>query len=59
MPTRSDFNVIPVRRPFNSSNNSFVANFPIEGAKIVDDGYLVMQVRGVGEPGTHRIKLNG
>lgn len=58
MPTRSDFNVIPVRREFNSNNPSFSADFRVEGAQIVDDGYLVMQVQGVGEPGTHRITLN-
>ncbi|MEO1621861.1 MAG: hypothetical protein AAFU53_12630 [Cyanobacteria bacterium J06632_3] len=59
MPTRSDFNVVPVRQTFNSGNNSFVSTFPIEGTTIVDDGYLVMQIRGVGEPGSHRIVLNG
>ncbi len=59
MTTRSDFNVIPIRRTFNSSNNAFSVNFPIEAGKIVDDGYLVMQVRSVGEPGNHQLRING
>lgn len=56
--TRSDFNVIPVRQNFDSNNQSFSADFRVEGDQIVDDGYIVMQVRSIGEPGRHKIFLN-
>ncbi|MGK7888669.1 MAG: hypothetical protein AB4042_05000 [Leptolyngbyaceae cyanobacterium] len=61
MAVSSDFNVIPVRQTFDSNNRLFSVNFPVEtgSARIVDDGYLIMQVRSVGEPGSHQLRLNG
>ncbi len=62
MVTRADFDIILVRQTFNQANVTSEFNFRIEpsAASIGDDrGYGIMQVRGVGEPGTHSIEING
>ena len=62
MVTRADFDIIPVRQTFNQTNVTSEFNFRIEpsAASISDShGYVIMQVRSVGEGGTHSIEING
>ncbi len=62
MVTRSDFDTITVRQTFNANNPTSEFKFRIEpsASSIGDDlAYGIMQVRSVGEPGTHRISING
>lgn len=56
---RSDFNLVPIRQKFTTSNPSVTKQFRVEGTdKPIDDAYLLIQVRGVNSL-AHNIKING
>ncbi len=55
---RSDFNLIPIGHKFTVNAPTVTKEFPIEGTKdILDDGYILIEVQGVGRS-THRIQIN-
>ena len=55
---RSDFNWIPIGHKFTASDPTFSKNFPVEGNSApIDDGYILIQVRGVTDNGAAQISI--
>ena len=53
----SDFNFVSIHQWFTVASPSVTKPFPIEGTKVpVDDGYLLIQIKGV-SLNTHKIDL--
>jgi len=56
---QSDFNLVPINHKFTVTAPTKTVSFPIEGTQTpVDDGYLVIQVKGV-QLSSHQVKING
>lgn len=54
----ADFNWVPIKHTFTNVNPTTTVEFPIAGTSIVvDDGYLLIQAKGVSLP-DHRVFIN-